>query len=320
MKKVLICAFTLTLFGGMYAQEDAKNRKLNDGSMAEIKKEGWTKKGTNSLLFNQASFSNWVAGGVNSAGVLANMDYEFNYRKGKHMWDSRIILGYGFQTNEGEDTKKTEDVIDLTTKYRYQIKESKWFAGAAANFRTQFTKGYEYKDLDGNGTNEKYVTSDFMSPGYFQIGAGFDYIPSDKFELNIHPLTSKMTFVTDDAVFDQYAHNSTTGEIEKIAPKQEAFGVNYGDSFRYEVGLFIGARHNVTLMKNITLDHQIGLYSNYFDHPERVDISYSAVLNMQINKYISAQLTGDLLYDHDQLQELQAKQTLGIGLTYAFGK
>ncbi len=73
-------------------------------------------------------------------------------------------------------------------------------------------------------------------------------------------------------------------------------------------------------MKNITLDHQLGLYSNYFDHPERIDISYSAVLNMQINQYISAQLTGDLVYDHDQLRDLQVKETLGIGLTYAFAK
>lgn len=201
MKKVLICAFTLTLFGGMYAQEDAKDRKLNDGTMAEIEKEGWTKKGTNSLLFNQAAFSNWVAGGVNSAGLLANMDYEFNYRKGKHMWDNRFILGYGFQTNEGEDTKKTDDIIDLTSKYRRQINESKWYVGAAANFKTQFTKGYEYSDLDGDGTDERYVTSNFMAPGYLQIGAGFDYLPNENFELNIHPITSKMTFVTDDKVF-----------------------------------------------------------------------------------------------------------------------
>lgn len=313
MKKILICTFALTLFGGMYAQEDAKDRKLNDGSMAEIEKEGWSKKGTNSLLFNQAAFSNWVAGGVNSAGVLANMDYEFNYRKGKHMWDNRFILGYGFQANEGEDTKKTEDVIDLTSKYRRQINESKWYIGAAANFKTQFTKGYEYSDLDGDGTDERYMTSNFMAPGYLQIGAGFDYLPNENFELNIHPLTSKMTFVTDDKVFRKYSDPNNYTEAKK-------FGVDPGDSFRYELGMFVGARQKVTLMKNITLDHQIGLYSNYFDHPERVDISYSALLNMQINKYISAQLTGDLLYDHDQLRKLQVKQTLGIGLTYAFEK
>ncbi|MFV0530214.1 MAG: DUF3078 domain-containing protein [Flavobacteriales bacterium] len=314
MKRNLTFVFALALLGITYAQEDAQDRKLNDGAMSDTKKEGWTKKGTNSLLFNQASFSNWVAGGVSSAGVLANIDYEFNYRKGKHMWDNRIILGYGLQANEGEDTKKTEDVINLTSKYRRQINKSKWFMGAALNFKTQFTKGYEYSDLDGNGAEEKYMTSNFMSPGYLQIGAGVDYIPNDKFELNIHPITSKMTFVSDKEVFKEYSAPGV------YSYKDKAFGVKYGNSFFYELGIFVGARQNITLMKNITLDHQIGLYSNYFNHPERVDISYSAILNMKINKFISAQLTGDLLYDHDQLRDLQVKQTLGIGLTYNFGK
>lgn len=318
MKKILISSFILTLLGGgMYAQEDAKDRRLNDGAMAEIEKEGWTKKGTNSLLFNQAAFSNWVAGGVSSVGLLANMDYEFNYRKGKNMWDNRIILGYGLQTNEGEDTKKTDDIIDLTSKYRRQINQSKWYMGAALNFKTQFTKGYEYYDediIDPNtlevlGTNEaKRVTSNFLAPGYLQIGAGVDYIPNSNFELNIHPLTSKMTFVTDDDVKVD----------ESGAPRYGLDSVD--DSFVYELGMFIGARQNVNLMKNITLDHQIGLYSNYLDNPDHIDVSYSAVLNMQINQYISAQLTGDLLYDHDIIRELQVKQTLGIGLTYSFAK
>lgn len=318
MKKILTCTLAIALAGGMFAQEDAKTRKLNDGTMSETTKEGWTKRGTNSLLFNQAAFSNWVSGGVSSVGLLGNIDYEFNYRKGKNMWDNRIVLGYGLQSNEGEDSRKTEDVIDLTSKYRRQINESKWYIGSALNFKTQFTKGYEYNDLDGDGVDEEYLNSNFMAPGYLQIGAGVDYLPNENFEFNFHPLTSKMTFVTDDEVFREYTAPGTYTEVEK-------FGIDPGDSFRYELGLFIGARHKMELMKNVTLDHQLGLYSNYLDHPERIDVSYSAMLNMQINKYISAQLTGDLLYDHDIVnsegkRRLQSKQTLGLGLTYTFEK
>lgn len=37
---------------------------------------------------------------------------------------------------------------------------------------------------------------------------------------------------------------------------------------------------------------------------------------MKINKYISANVTLDLLYDHNQIQKTQLKQTLGVGLAY----
>ncbi len=314
MKKFLISVFAFASLSRIYAQQIPNDRRIQKGEITIEKKEGWTKKGKNSLLFNQAAFSNWIAGGVNSAGALANIDYEFNYKKDKTIWNNRVILAYGLQSNEGERAKKTEDNINLTSQYRYQIKETKWYFGTRLNLQTQFTKGYDYKDLDGDGTDEKYETSNFFSPAYLGLGAGIDYVPNDRFELSIHPLNAKMTFVTSDEVFKEY----TAPNVFTL--KKEAFGIDYGEHVRYELGLFVSARQKLNLMKNIAIDHQIALYSNYFDHPERVDIYYSALLNMTINKYISAQLTADLLYDYDQTKKIQFKQTLGIGLTYAFTK
>jgi len=37
---------------------------------------------------------------------------------------------------------------------------------------------------------------------------------------------------------------------------------------------------------------------------------------MKINKYISTNITVDVLYDHNQIQKTQLKQTLGVGLGY----
>jgi hypothetical protein len=47
-------------------------------------------------------------------------------------------------------------------------------------------------------------------------------------------------------------------------------------------------------------------------------LSYSGVLNMKINKFISTNVTLDLLYDHNQIQKTQLKQTLGVGFAYNF--
>jgi hypothetical protein len=43
--------------------------------------EGWKSKGNVSLLFNQSSFSNWVAGGENNLSGTAGINYDFNYKK-----------------------------------------------------------------------------------------------------------------------------------------------------------------------------------------------------------------------------------------------
>ena len=41
---------------------------------------------------------------------------------------------------------------------------------------------------------------------------------------------------------------------------------------------------------------------------------------MKINKYISTNVTLDVMYDHNQIQKTQLKQTLGVGLAYNFEK
>ena len=40
------------------------------------------------------------------------------------------------------------------------------------------------------------------------------------------------------------------------------------------------------------------------------------LLKMKINKHISSNITLDLLYDHNQIQKTQLKQTLGVGFAY----
>ena len=40
------------------------------------------------------------------------------------------------------------------------------------------------------------------------------------------------------------------------------------------------------------------------------------ILNLKVNKFISSNITLDLLYDHNQIQKTQLKQTLGVGFAY----
>ncbi|RLZ12321.1 DUF3078 domain-containing protein [Faecalibacter macacae] len=300
MKKILLTlsfVSTSLLFG-----QTVKDGKVSTDSQRYLKDnkfdgrtEGWFISGNNSLLFSQSAFSNWMAGGVNAIALNGNVDYEFNLTNGKNIWDNRIILGYGVQSNQGEETRKNNDIIDLTSSYGYNFKKN-WYLAAAMNFKTQFTSGYDYS-LD-----PKKKISNFMAPGYLSFGLGVDYKPSDNFQVNIHPITARVTFVLDDEL--QYKGN---------------YGLkNDGDSTFFELGAYLGARYKFQIMEGITYDNRLGIFANYLDKPQNMDIAYWGQLDFKVNKFISAQVAVNLLYDENQIMKTQVKQTLGIGFTYKF--
>lgn len=310
MKKrtLLILSSLISFYSFSQTVKDGKVNTESSKILAKLdtakKQEGWSVRGTNTILLNQAAFSNWVAGGINSVALTVRLDYEFNLKRGKNLWENRILMGYGLRSEQKSQTTKVEDVIDLTSKYGYQINTSNWYAGAALNLKTQFSKGYDYSQPQQN------YLSNFFSPGYVTVGLGVDYIPNDNFQLSLHPLTSRLTFVTDDAVFDPNLDGVLT----------DAFGVTPGKHFVYQLGAYVGGRYKVKLMDNILLDNRFGVFSNYLKKPQNLVLAYSAILDMKVNRLISTQITADLFYDDNQIGKLQLKETLGVGLTYKFGK
>ena len=300
MKKILLTFSLLsTVFSYAQTVKDGKvvtdsERFLKDQKF-DGRQEGWFVSGNNSLLFSQTAFSNWMAGGVNSIALNGNVDYEFNLTQGKNIWDNRIILGYGVQTNEGESTRKNNDIIELNSSYGYNFKKN-WYLAAALNFKTQFTSGYDYSP------DPEVKISNFMAPAYLSLGIGADYKPNENFQVNIHPLTARFTFVLDEDL--QYKGN---------------YGLeNDGDSSFFELGAYLGARYKFKIMEGITYDNRLGIFANYLDKPQNMDISYWGLLDLKVNRFISAQVAINLLYDEDQISKTQVKQTLGIGFNYKF--
>lgn len=245
-------------------------------------------------MLNQSAFSNWVAGGANNIGWQAGVNYNLTYEKDKDLWENIIILGYGMNNTQGVGNRKTQDVINLSTNYGRKISEN-WYASVGAGLISQFAPGY----ADGNNPEAEKI-SNFMSPGYVNVGAGFTYKPNDNFTMTLRPANARFTFVMDKDL--QYAG---------------IYGLkNDGDSMLFQFGFLGTAQYKVTLMENITLQNTASVFSNYLDHPERLVLSYGGILNMKVNKYISTNVTLDLLYDHNQIRKTQLKQTLGIGLAY----
>lgn len=300
MKKILLSlSFLISTLSFAQTIKDGNVSTDSQRYLKELKydgrTEGWFISGNNSLLFSQSAFSNWMAGGVNSIALNGNLDYEFNLTKGRHIWDNRILFGYGVQANKDEEARKTNDIIDLNSSYGYNVGNN-WYLAAAMNFRTQFTTGYDY------GTDPKTKISNFMAPGYLSFGVGMDYKPNENFQVNIHPLTARVTFVMDEDL--QFAGN---------------YGLKKdGDSSLFELGAYLGARYKFQIMEGISYDNRLGIFANYLDQPQNMDIAYWGLLDLKVNRFISAQVAVNLLYDEDQIKKTQVKQTLGIGFNYKF--
>jgi hypothetical protein len=287
MKKILL---PLSLLLGFFAfsQEAKTDVPAIDTTKA------WSIQGQNTLMLNQAAFSNWIGGGANNVGWLAGVNYNLTYEKGKDLWENVIILGYGQNNTKGVGTRKTQDVINLSTNYGREFAKH-WYISGGASLQTQFAAGYE----DGNNPEAAKI-SNFMAPGYVNIGAGVTYRPNDNLTVTLRPANARWTFVLDEDL-----QNAGTYGLK-----------NDGDSSLFQFGFLGTAMYKLKIMENITLINTGSVFSNYLDHPERLVLSYSGILNMKINKFISTNITLDLLYDHNQIRRTQLKQTLGVGFAY----
>ena len=256
----------------------------------------WTINGTHNLLFNQTAFIDWFAGGDDATSFTVRLNYNFDYKKDKHNWNNNLILGYGSQNQSEISSRKTEDIIDLKSRYGYRVNKH-WLLSLGFSFLSQFAQGFDY------GTSEIDPISKFLAPGYLSFGPGIDYKPRDNFWVSISPGSSKLTVVAD----------------ERLS-KQGAFGVYPGDHFRYDLGVLLSAYYLLHPMKNISIENNISLFSNYLKETDHIDIKFTSLINLKVNDYISAQLTLDLLYDHDILRNTQVKETFAVGLNYRFDR
>ncbi|MCO6564839.1 MAG: DUF3078 domain-containing protein [Apibacter sp.] len=299
MKKILLFLLVSTLSQFIYAQQLLTGSLLTDSITVPQKTKNWKITGDHSLIVNQSSFSNWIAGGTNSFGGSARIKYSLDYKKGKNIFKNKITIGYGQVNNKNDKMRKTDDILLLESMYGRSISKN-WYASVDLSFKTQMFNGYDYT-AHPDYTPQDRISS-FMSPGYLTLGVGFEYKPDGNFQLSLLPITSKNTFV-----------------LDKKLQKKDNYGLKHdGDYMFMELGAMVTGKYKVEIMKNVVWDNVLSLFTNYLSHTERVDVNFGSVIDMKVNNHISTKLTFDLIYDHDQIDKVQTRQTFGIGLSYGF--
>jgi hypothetical protein len=267
----------------------------------------WNFEGNFQFLINQAAFNNdWQGGGTSNYSANVVINYDINYNKGKYTWDTKILGDYGInQTKDQEFYRKTNDRLEINSTVGRQIGESKWFTSAFINFRTQFDKGYDFGE-DADGNEIRTLRTQFMSPAFTQVGLGALWKESDDIRVNISPVTGRLITAND--------RFTTTAGYED----GDFFGLDEGETIRTEFGASLNAFVKFKLMENITVGNVLGLYSNYLEDPQNVDIDYTLNLIMSVNKYISANFTFQAIYDDNAVRGFQIREVLGVGLNYDF--
>lgn len=309
MKKIILLVCFINLSTILYAQPSEKDliKKTEDvaKTIDDTIKNGWKSKGKVTFLFNQANFSNWVAGGENSFSGNLGLDYKIDYKKDDYTWENRILASYGLlQTQNSNFEKKTDDQVEINSIVAKKAK-GYWYYSFLANFRTQFTKGYLYTK-DDNGAEMRTENTNFMSPGYLLFGPGIYWKKNDNFKLNFAPLTSKLTFVDN-------RYTSIPGYVDGTY-----FGVDANKSMLYQLGFNASGYYKFNIMENVSAENLLNLYSNYLKNPQNIDINYTLVILMKINKVLSANFNFQAIYDDDAFAGFQTKEVFGIGLNYNF--
>lgn len=276
---VCIVLFTTTI----YAQEKTTENPSN-----------WKKNGTVTFLFNQSAFKNWQAGGVNNIAGNLSLNYDFNYAKNNWTWDNKIIASYGLTKLKDQGTKKTDDRLEFNSLVGKKSKGF-WYYSGFLNFKTQMSS------TDVGGVQQSH----FFSPAYLQFGPGMLWKKSNNLKINIAPATSKLVMV----------HSHFT---ENLAIGSSYFGVDPNKTTRYEFGVALNGYYKLELLKNVSMENILNLYSNYLDKPGNIDLDYTVNFVMKINKYMSTNVTIQAIYDDNAIKALQTKEVFGLGVNYIF--
>ena len=213
MKRIYIVMLFAALATITYAQTDDKG--YQEGA--------WVLKGVTGLNMSQTAMANWSAGGENSIAGNAYLNASLTHKKGNWLWVTNMVLDYGLSKTKSQGMRKSSDKIGLSTQLGYST-DNVWFYTLMGDLNTQFAKGYDYPD-------KEHQISNFFAPAYSNIALGMEWRPKSNYSLLLSPVSTKMTFVTDDYLSDL-----------------GAFGVDPGDHFKIEGGDFVKARAELPVM------------------------------------------------------------------------
>lgn len=282
----------------------------------------WKTSGNLNITGSRVKLTNWQAGGENSIAVNGFFAYKVDYKKENITWNNFVEAAFGASRLAGSEYQKTSDRYEIGTKLGYKL-NNHWDATAFSTFRTQFTEGF---NIDPQ-TDERRRISHAFAPAYLFGGLGGEYEPTDWFQINIAPLSTRITHVRIQQLADQGAFGVQEAEFDDQGNK-----IADGKNTRHEFGGYVKIWLRKEIFEDVTVETKADFFSNYIENPENLNVTWDVMINMKVNSWLSANLTTNLIYDDDIPIQIgtdaegnpitgprtQFKQVFGVGLAIDF--
>lgn len=337
VKKVCLLLLALVVVINAGAQIDKKTDDLKKSlHLTNRDTTAWMYGGVFNIGINEGFLHNWAAGGelvsLNINGLFSGHLERLHKR---HIWSNNLDLTYGL--NYAYSTSflphKTDDRIDFTSRYGIRIDTAKdFFITGLFNFKSQFTKGYDYTMPRWDTMS----TSKFMSPAYFTLALGVEYHVNSDRNLFFSPLAGRVVLA------DRYYTSQSP---------QGAFGVPYNKTAYYQFGAYFSGRYAFAINKQVLYKTRVDLYSNYLakdtkdstgtvvkkDNPGNITVLFDNLLSWRVTRRCNVTIGATFIYDNNipyskyidnttttkddpgkDLGWLQIKQVFTLGLEYKF--
>ncbi len=291
----------------MHAQETNLNTdavkaatKTVDAAVDTTHKSPWIIKNKFVLTAEEAYYKNWTKDGFNSLAFTAIFLGKYNYITDENKWENLVDLAYGLiaQDLDGDGAidktqhpRKTDDKWHLMSSYSRKAFRS-WNYNATVDFLSQFSETYK---------EDSILMANAFAPAYILTALGATY---QKYGLTalLSPITGKTTLVTDNRL-------SQAG----------AFGVVPGDKALFELGAYVKVAYSKEVFTNITLDTKLELFYDYRTTLFKdTYVNWELLMNMKVNKFLSAFFAMQTIYDRKVIDNLQFKQKLGLMISLDF--
>ena len=242
------------------------------------------------LAGSQASYNNWVEGGINSVAFTTSL--EGNANKTTENWITKLEgrFALGFLKQDTVDVRKADDLIQLgaTFQYKNDAGLAKWNPTAALTLRTQFADGFDFS------TSPETKVSSFFAPAVLTQTLGFTYQPEPWFSWLIG-----------------FSAKETVVGIERFRP---LYGNDLDETVRLESGFDSTMKFERDIVENVRLKSGLNVFGA-FNNIERPDVRWENLVTMTVNSWLTVNFEFVTFYDLDLSDEVQTKQVLSTGVS-----
>ncbi|MEI8134587.1 MAG: DUF3078 domain-containing protein [bacterium] len=242
------------------------------------------------LNLSQVSYSNWAQGGEDALAYSILIAGKSINDLPNTNWTTQYNFAYG-QTKLGDkSSRKTDDKIEISSVFTYKLGV---YVNpyASVTFLSQFTTGYKYTDTSRTGI------SDFLDPAYSTQTIGLGYEPMKQFKTRLG-IGIRETFTK---LYTQYSDDPSTTEVETT---------------HIEGGFESITDFSAQLDENILYTTKLQLFAP-LKTMGRIVVHFDNILTAKISKYLSTNLTVNVINDQVVTPRTQIKEGLSLGITYS---